>query len=418
MKKIYKKRILNLQVIVLTILFLSSKAQSSYTQTPTLGNKNNPFFNFKNGIGIATPDSSYSVNIRFRMQNRFLMNTTSDEDFSPSSFEARVRRCRLSFTGHVLNPQWAYYLQLSFSRGDMDWSVADVTTQNLSPNVVRDAMIFYKPSKHLQVALGQGKLPGNRQRVVSSGALQFYDRSPVNAIFTTDRDFGFFVNYTIQNGTFKTIFKSAITSGEGRNSNLSNSGLAYTGRVELLPLGEFSESGDYFEGDVVREEHPKISIAGGYHFNDLAVRTQGQLGKDLYAARSFQTYFSDVLLKYKGIAVSAEYMNRLSFKNPITKNSSGATRAIINGDGINTQISYCFPSRWEIAARHSLITPFKTAMALQNQINEYGLGLTHYLMKHKFKTQFNVFYHQERNLLHALKTQAHFFAVFQIEMGI
>jgi hypothetical protein len=61
MKKIYKKRILNLQVIVLTILFLSSKAQSSYTLTPTLGNKYNPFFNFKNGIGIAAPDSSYSI---------------------------------------------------------------------------------------------------------------------------------------------------------------------------------------------------------------------------------------------------------------------------------------------------------------------------------------------------------------------
>jgi phosphate-selective porin OprO/OprP len=47
----------------------------------------------------------------------------------------------------------------------MDWSDADASTQNTSPNVVRDAMIFYKPIKNLQFALGQGKLPGNRQRV-------------------------------------------------------------------------------------------------------------------------------------------------------------------------------------------------------------------------------------------------------------
>jgi phosphate-selective porin OprO/OprP len=154
--------------------------------------KNLPHFNYKAGLGFATPDSSYSVNIRFRIQNRFLMNTKDEEHLETGSWEARVRRCRLSFAGHVLNPKWSYYLQLSFSRGDMDWSDADASVQNTSPNLVRDAMIFYKPIKNLQLALGQGKLPGNRQRVISSGAQQFYDRSIVNANFTPDRDFGFF----------------------------------------------------------------------------------------------------------------------------------------------------------------------------------------------------------------------------------
>lgn len=416
MKKINKRLTIILPLLFLPFTaLLSQGTQSLQTiKTPSIL----PYYSFKNGLGIANPDSTFSINIRFRIQNRFLMNTASNSDFSPSGFEARVRRCRLSFTGHVLNPKWSYYMQISFSRGDMDWSVADQTAQNLSPNVVRDAMIFYKPNKHLQLALGQGKLPGNRQRVVSSGALQFYDRSPVNAIFTTDRDFGGFVNYTLQAGKCKTILKSALTTGEGRNSNYSNPGLAYTGRLEILPLGDFTENGDYFEGDVIREEHPKISLAGGYHFNDLAVRTQGQLGKDLYSPRSFQTYFTDILLKYKGIAISTEYMNRAVFINPITRNSSGATRTIITGDGINTQISYCFPSRWELALRHSLITPNKQVIMYQNQINEYGLGITHYLVKHKFKTQFNVFYHDEQNLKLAAPANSHFFAVFQIEMGI
>ncbi len=70
------------------------------------------------------------------------MNTKDDEHLETGSWEARVRRCRLSFAGHILNPKWSYYLQLSFSRGDMDWSDADASTQNTSPNVVRDAMIL------------------------------------------------------------------------------------------------------------------------------------------------------------------------------------------------------------------------------------------------------------------------------------
>ncbi len=378
----------------------------------------NPNFSFKNGIGISNPDSSYSLNIRFRVQNRFLMNTKSIENLSPESWEARVRRCRLSFTGNVYNPKLSYYIQLSFSRGDMDWSVTDETTQNLSPNVVRDAVIYYKPSKHLQLGFGQTKLPGNRQRVVSSGALQFYDRSPVNATYTLDRDFGFFANYTLQSKSFTTKIKTAITSGEGRNSNISNSGLAYTGRIELLPFGEFTDAGDYFEGDVLREKKLKLSIAGGYHYNDLAVRNQGQLGKDLYNPKSYYVFFADLLLKYKGIAWSSEYMNRNSIENPLTYNSKGTMRYLIVGDGFNTQLSYCSKSNWEIAARYSLVKPFNVIQKYQHQIDQMGIGVTKYLMKHKVKGQFNVFYNHEKDLSLGVDKLKNFFAVFQFELGI
>jgi len=400
------------------ILFGISTFIFSKAQEIKLATTKTPYFNFKNGLGFATPDSSYSMNIRFRIQNRILMNTVSNEDLSPASWEARVRRCRLSLTGHIYNTKWSYYLQLSFSRGDMDWSITDVTTQNVSPNVVRDAMMFYKPIKNLQLALGQGKLPGNRQRVISSGALQFYDRSPVNANFTLDRDFGVFANYTMHTGNFKAIAKSAITSGEGRNSNISNAGLAFTGRLELLPFGDFTDAGDYFEGDLAREQKVKVSLAGGYQFNDGAVRTQGQLGKDLYTPKSYHVYLADFLLKYQGFALSVEYIRRDTDGSPITKNATGSTRFLITGDGINTQMSHCFKTRWEIAARHSLVTPHKDIYKSQNQINQYGLGVTNYIMKHKLKAQFNVFYNHERNLSTNTDAIKNLFGVFQVELGI
>ncbi len=381
--------------------------------------KSQPYFSYKNGLGFSTPDSSYSVNIRFRMQNRFLMNTKDEEHLETGSWEARVRRCRLSFTGHVLNPKWNYYLQLSFSRGDMDWSDADASTQNTSPNVVRDAMIFYKPIKNLQLALGQGKLPGNRQRMISSGAQQFYDRSIVNATFTADRDFGIFANYKSKLGkTFTILSKIAITSGEGRNSVISNTGLAYTGRIELLPLGEFTDGGDYFEGDLAREEKPKISIAGGYHFNDLAVRTGGQLGKDLLATRSFNVYFGEFLMKYKGISLSSEYIRRDTEGSPIITGSDGKNRIIITGDGINNQLSYCFKNMIEIAIRHSLITPHKDIYSKAREIEQYGIGISKYLNKHKLKVQTNLFYNRERDLSLFQNHNNYFFGVFQIELGI
>lgn len=395
--------------LLLTITFVTVTAQTE---------QKSPYFNFKNGLGFATPDSSYSINIRFRMQNRLMMNTISDEDLNPASYEFRVRRCRLSFTGHVYNPKWSYYLQLSFSRGDMDWSMNDASNYNTGVNVVRDAMIYYKPIKHLQIGIGQTKLPGNRQRVVSSGSLQFYDRSPANSNFTLDRDAGLFLTYTLPIGKkFVTLIKGAVTSGEGRNSNSSNPGLAYSGRLEMLPLGTFTDGGDYFEGDVAREEKPKISIGGGYHLNDLSVRTQGTLGKDLYESRSFEVYFADFLLKYKGFAVSSEYLRR-NCDNPVTKNSTGSSRTVVEGDGINSQISYCFKSRWEIAARHTLVSPHNDLLSSIHENEQYGLGVTKYLMKHKVKVQGNVFYNRERNLKTNKDLNKYWFGVIQLELGI
>ncbi|MBL7931104.1 MAG: porin, partial [Bacteroidia bacterium] len=354
----------------------------------------------------------------FRIQNRALMNTMSDEDFQPSSFEARVRRCRLSFTGHAVSTKLTYYLQLSFARGDMDWTVTDATSQNVSPNVVRDAMIFYKPGKNFVIGFGQGKLPGNRQRVNSSGALQFYDRSLVNANFTTDRDFGVFLTYKLRSpGTAVTLLKGAVSSGEGRNSNQSNYGLAYTGRIEVLPLGEFSEGGDYFEGDVAHEQKPKLSIGGGYMFDDMAVRTGGQLGKDLYGQKSFSLYFADLMFKYRGFCFASEYMRR-DADNPYVIGTDKKTRFIATGDGINNQVSYCTKNMWEFALRQTLISPHSDVLVDFNQAEQYGIGITKYLNKHKVKAQMNLLYNKERNLARATDVNSYYTAVFQLELGI
>lgn len=391
---------------------------SAQHQSTNSGIQPAPYFSYKNGLGFTTPDSSYSLNIRFRMQNRMAVNTESDEDLSPESFEFRVRRCRLSFTGHVYNPKLSYYIQLSFSRGDMDWDVNDASKINTSVNAVRDAMVYYRASKHLTIGIGQTKLPGNRQRVISSGAQQFYDRSVVNALYTLDRDMGFFATYKIESGQhFVTLLKGALTSGEGRNTTASNSGLAYTGRVEFLPLGEFTDGGDYFEGDLAREAKPKLSVAAGYHLNDMALRTQGELGKDLYEARSFESFIADFLFKYKGIALSSEYLMRRS-QNPITFNSGGSQRALVVGDGLNTQLSYCFKSMWEVASRYAIARPDHSVYHIQNQIEQYGIGFSRYLMKHKVKLQGNIFYNTEKSLETMTYINKFYTAVVQVELGI
>jgi hypothetical protein len=51
---------------------------------------------------------------------------------------------------------------------------------------------FFISLRKLDNGFGQTKLPGNNQRVVSSGSLEFTDRTINNSRFNIDRDFGLF----------------------------------------------------------------------------------------------------------------------------------------------------------------------------------------------------------------------------------
>jgi hypothetical protein len=82
-----------------------------------------------------------------------------------------VRRLRLRLDGFVLQRRLQYYIQLSFSKADMELEGGTV------PQTIRDAMVYYHFNKRFYLGFGQSKLPGNRQRVISSGNQQFADRS-------------------------------------------------------------------------------------------------------------------------------------------------------------------------------------------------------------------------------------------------
>ena len=107
------------------------------------------------------------MNIRFRMQNRSTLNLNDGRD---DTVEGVVRRLRLRFDGFVGNPKFLYAIQLSFSPGDVG-----TLRDGDGINIIRDAMFFYRPNPRINLGFGQTKLPGNRQRLNSSGALQLTD---------------------------------------------------------------------------------------------------------------------------------------------------------------------------------------------------------------------------------------------------
>jgi phosphate-selective porin OprO/OprP len=384
-------------LIGITLLFASFRGVGQVKKTT-------PYLSFGKGLGITAPDSTFSMNFRFRMQNRAAVKTNSATDFGLSEVEARVRRLRLKLDGFVWNPKLTYVIQLSFSRGDMDFEALGY------PNVVRDAYVSCAVSKHFSVSFGQQKLPGNRQRINSSGDLQFVDRSIVNAAYNIDRDFGF----QVQHKSKFSVLRGAISTGDGRNITSGDNGLAYTGRFELLPFGAFTNGGDYSEGDLAREKTQKVSFAVAYSHNENAVRQGGQLGSMLYSGTDIDTQIMDFLYKYNGWSFAAEFIRRTS-PNPITENAAGAQKSVLTGHGENFQGGYVFKNNWEIAGRYSVTTPDQAVEAFDDKRENYTIGVNKYIKGHRLKLQQNVTFEQVYKPVAV--AQAWIFA-FQIELGI
>lgn len=378
-----------------------------------------PEFSFTKGIGFTAPDSNFSIAIRLRVQNRigFLFTENEDGKWELSQSEFRVRRMRLRFDGFVFNPKWSYAVQLSFSRADQDWDNSGV------PNVLRDAMIFYRPTKHWTFGLGQGKLPGNRQRVISSGEQQFADRSLVNATFNIDRDFGIFANYQFNTGKPLWIMRTALSSGEGRNEGIAgfskvNPGLCYTGRFEFLPFGAFDKRGDYSEADLAREPKPKISLAAGWSYNEGSMRTAGQLGRVLWAPINTNTLISDFLFKYRGFSLYGEYIDRAATTSPVTTDDGEDERYIYQGSGMLLQSGYLFKNNFEIAARFARIAPQSEIQEFEDIRDNYALCFSKYLKGHRLKLQTDVTYETFTDAVSKSIDGRNIQWRFQIEMGL
>lgn len=361
--------------------FVVSNAQE--TEAPIFG---------KGIFNLVGKDSTFTMKVAARAQ--FLSSFVSSDGENHSNF--LVRRARLKFDGFAFSPKLEYKLELGLSNRDM--ATASEHNGNTS-NLILDAVIKYNFAKNLYFWFGQTKLPGNRERVISSANMQQVDRSILNAAFNIDRDLGIQFRHHF-NLTDKIVVREilSIAQGEGRNVIVGNlGGYQYTGRVELLPFGNFTSDGDYFGSDLKREQTPKLAIASSYDFNNNGVKTRSNLGSymenDLgfYETNTY-TLFLDAIFKYKGFSFMGEYADR-SADDPYAKNSDGSlTGDVVQvGKGLNLVSGYLFKKNWEVSGRYSTVKLDETVTGKEKQ-DQYTLGLSKFIVGHKLKVQTDVSY--------------------------
>jgi phosphate-selective porin OprO/OprP len=346
---------------------------------------------------IVDKDSTWSMNFAARMQ--FLSNSNwevSDNKFVNPTQDFLVRRSRLKFDGFAYSPKLTYKMELGLSNNDI--SGGSEFTSN-TPRYILDAVVMWNFYKNFSLWVGQTKLPGNVERVVSSGNMQLVDRSLLNSRFNIDRDMGIQLRNEFTLGKeFVVRQKLAFSQGEGRNITTGNlGGHEYTARVELLPFGEFTSDGDYSGGDLKREKTPKLSVASTYDFNNNAVKNRSNQGAYMFNDLGFyetniKTLFVDAMFKYNGFSFMGEYADRTA-GDAFAKNSDGTLTGdkVEIGKAINLQSGYLFKNNYEIAARYTQIDLDKT-ISNKGAQKQTTLGVSKYIVGHKLKIQTDVSY--------------------------
>ncbi len=360
-------------IFSLTLVKVGAQKPVSYTK-PVFGK----------GVGFASSDSLFTLAISGRVQSMAEIRHELNDEKTMADFF--VRRCRLNFQGTAYNPSFTYRIQIGF--GQRDITADNSAAQNNL--ILRDAMLYYTPRKWFKIGFGQTKLPGNRQRQVSSANLQLVERSIVNNNFTLDRDKGIWIFNSFKLG--KSILKTtlAVSSGDGRINSDKNGELCYSGRAEYFPFGEFTANGDYFESDQEREKKPKLAIAGVYSYNSASSRTLGQLGDYLYnnAHTNIKYYGGDLLFKYNGFSLEAELYNRESDKGVIVNTKDSTLKNyVLSGRGIMVQAGCFISKKSEIAVRFGRIDPSSKISRQLAVQEEYVIGYSRYFYKHSLKLQ-------------------------------
>jgi len=394
-------------VVTLSCICAFYSANAQETNAPKFG---------KGLFNLMGQDSTWSMKVGLRFQSLATSKWDVNNGLSNPESSMLIRRSRLKFDGFAFSPKLKYKVELGLSNRDQ--SGASIYTSNASRQIL-DAVLKWNFSGNFVLWFGQTKLPGNRERVISSANLQQVDRSLLNSRFTIDRDIGIQLRHHFNlTDTFlvKEIF--SIAQGEGRNITTGNvGGHQYTTRVELFPFGDFKNKGDYKGSDLKFEPSPKLSLGVAYDFNNNASKTRSNQGSYMlndtgFYSTNISTLFIDAMYKHQGFSLMAEYANRTA-DDAFAKNSDGSlTGAEVQvGNGLNIQTGYLLSKTVEFSGRYTNISLDREITGKGSE-NQYTLGLSKYISGHNLKVQTDVSYtdigFKTNQLLYRVQVDIHF----------
>jgi phosphate-selective porin OprO/OprP len=349
------------------------------------------------GIEVSTQDKRFSLSFGMMGQLQMpilhtpaqpAMGTTAATD-STLTTTLTFRRARLIFGGNLFTPNIKYKVQLTAAPIEMGFRDG---VPHRTP--ILDWYFTFDRLRDLTFQVGQYKVAYNHQRMLRVTGMQFVDRSAANNEFTMDRDIGFDIRSKDVGGLGYLRYYAGVFLGDGiAKYGPSDFGFMYTGRVEVLPFGQYD---DLEEGDHDRSTKPRMLIGAAYAFIDRDPHdNHGFFGAVPADGGTTTTHnaTADLNFRIAGFSLESAFFWRKGTRQPgnavDTNGDPIPTVAARNGLAYFAQAGYLIPRvPLEFGARWGQIfaqgDPTQTSLRDQSEL---GAVLGYYFVRHFLELQ-------------------------------
>jgi len=375
-----KKQVITLAFLMFTSLVASAQSYSTHD----LGD----------GIAYHLNDEGYIFKIGGVTQSYGNYSTSNGK--SVSTLDTRF--AYFNFMGEAKEERLKFFLQADFTR----------------PKLLLDGYFTWEAFNDFGLTFGQRQgIANNRELLMYENRLLLIDRSILSSTYAeTGREFGVFMDYQLKAGPMILKPALSLTSGDGINSFGVDSrdpdigGFKYSGRLDLLPLGEFSSNNDQMGSNFMGESTPKLllGIAASTNIGASDAKGEGHGSFTMYqadGAAAYPTYrklFVDALFKYKKFNLMAEYGIATASNLDHLYISLASNQFLVPtqisqylnlGRGYNLQLGQMIGTKWEVQGRYAAVQPefASNSESLVQNMQKTTLGFTRYIAGNAAKIQ-------------------------------
>ncbi len=302
---------------------------------------------YKKGLYIKTEDDSYLLKMHFLIQPQF-HNLVADKVSDTNTFILRHGQMRIY--GNFFDPKLKFRVMFELPG-----------TQGGATANLRDMWVDWQWNKYFQIKTGQFFVFYDHENLEPTWALQFVDRSIINAVLGFERDLGVDIHGTLFSDHLE--YDLFLMNGDGRNQINLNNKLMIGGRIVMNILGKHN----YLISDLEKLCDPNLAIG---------VAAIDDKGNESINNNRLIRVTSDIAFRYRGFSALA-LVNR-AYNSAKSKTDYG----------LLGQMGYfLLPERFEVAGRWARI--FKNGALGTDTIDpkEAGASLNYYFNGHSVKLQ-------------------------------
>lgn len=366
------------------------------------------YFELGRGANLSLNDGDYFFSLGGNIKSAYTYTRDTTEILTDKHGFA-LQRAQFSLLGKAKDEKLTFYILADFVQ---TWSLLEAW---VGFDIANDKIFISAGQKLVKT--------NNRELNTHENYYQFVNRSIVSSNFSRlGREFGLFVDGKFSLGQVLIKPFLAFTSGDGINSfgngttdRYDYGGAKFGGRLEIQPLGAFSEGNDFVGADLAREDQPKVALGTAFSTNQGASESVGEGHGDFVfysqiksdgsfrnAYPNYQKLFADLIFKYRGFNAALEYVSASGseISGLFTDTNATAQTPVFQGDisnylalgtGMNLQAGYLTKNFWSLDVRYSKVEPeFENEVlsVISNQ-EDITVGITKFLKGQSMKIQVN-----------------------------